>query len=164
MHNLNHTCIFFRQRSTTLGLKYSNSKDIIALAIFLLNKFNLNYFLCLAMLKDYLPFTLDKIFSLFSSGTIFFNLLGRIFARHYSITSISSKYCQFNILMSLGRLKECFFKANYPRIVIVYDCYCAFDIISTQRIFSFCVIQFYEEVLIRLPLILVDYFNRNLFL
>ena len=164
MHNLNHACIFFRQRSTTLGLKYSNSKDIIALAILFLNKLNLYYFLRLTMLKDYLPFTLHKIFSLLSSSTIFFNLLRRIFARYYTITSISSEYCQFNILMSLGCLNECFVKADNPWIVIIYDCDCAFDIISTQRIFSFCVIQFYEEVLIRLPLILVDYFNRNLFL
>lgn len=137
MHNLNHTCIFFRQRGTSLGLKYSNSKDIIALVIFFLNKLNLNYFLCLAMLKDYLPFTLNKIFSLLCSSTIFFYLFSRIFARYHTITSISSEYCQFNILMSLRCLNKSFFKADDPWIVIIYDCDCAFDIISTKRIFSF---------------------------
>lgn len=140
MYNLNHTCIFFRKRSTSLRLKYSNSKDIITLAIFFLYKFNLNYFLCLAMLKDYLPFTLKKIFSLPSSSAIFFYLLGRIFARYYTVTSISSEYCQFYILMSLGCLNECFFKADNAWIVIIYDCDSAFDVISNHCIFSFWVI------------------------
>lgn len=130
MNNLNHTGIFFRNGYSSIGLKDSNPKNIIPLFIFLLNKLYFYDFCCLVVLKDDLSPAFNKILAFFCSSVIIFYFLSRILARNYSITTVSSNYCQLDIFMRFRCLNKCFLKTNDSWIVIVDDCDCALYIIS----------------------------------